>query len=110
MSVFTDHITEVHNVPMSVISRPVKSILDEEKVLSIMETLKESAGKDDVPPIDVLWVEGRNPANNYYIAVGGCHRFEAHRRLQLPTIKARLMKSTPDSVRVYMGSTTPDFE
>ncbi len=36
------HISEVHYVPMSVIIRPIPSILDEEKVVSIMATLQVS--------------------------------------------------------------------
>ena len=36
------HISEVHNVPMSVIIRPIPSVLDEEKLLSIMTTLQVS--------------------------------------------------------------------
>ena len=34
------HIAEVHDVPMSVIIRPIPPVLDEQKVLSLMETLK----------------------------------------------------------------------
>ena len=39
-TVHAAHITEVHNVPMSVILRPIPSVLDEKKVLSLMETLQ----------------------------------------------------------------------
>ena len=34
------HIAEIHDVPMSVISRPIMPVLDEQKVLSLMETIK----------------------------------------------------------------------
>ena len=34
------HIAEVHDVPMSVIIRPITPVLDEQKVLSLMETIK----------------------------------------------------------------------
>ena len=34
------HIAEVHDVPMSVIIRPIPPVLDEQKVLSLMETIK----------------------------------------------------------------------
>jgi len=37
-------------------------------------------------------------------------RYEAHKRLGLPTVKAKLIKSTPNEVRVYLGSATPDFK
>lgn len=38
-SVHSAGITEVHDVPVRVIIRPIPPILDEEKVASIMETL-----------------------------------------------------------------------
>eukprot|EP00983_Pelagomonas_calceolata_P065481 1148604-Pelagomonas_calceolata.AAC.7 len=47
---------EVHDVPMSVICRPIPSVLDQEKV---------------------LWVEDP-PGSNYYFSLGGCHRWEAY--------------------------------
>ena len=34
------HITEIHDVPLSVITRPIVPVLDEQKVLSLMETIK----------------------------------------------------------------------
>ena len=41
-SVHSHQISEVHNVPISVLIRPIPSILDEDKVLSLMETIKVS--------------------------------------------------------------------
>eukprot|EP01133_Synstelium_polycarpum_P012196 gene12196-14273_t len=95
-------------MPISVIARPLPSSLEEEKVLSLMDTLKEGHA-DLVPPIDVVWVVGENPENNYYLSFGGCHRFEAHKRLGLPTINARIVRSTPDDIKVYLGGSTPHF-
>ncbi|KAF2069464.1 hypothetical protein CYY_009219 [Polysphondylium violaceum] len=107
MSIYTSLIS-VTEMPISVIHRPLPSYLDEEKVISLMETLKKNS--EDVPPIDVNWVVGKNPDNNYYMAFGGCHRWEAHKRLGLPTIKARIVKSTPQDIKVYLGSSTPEFK
>ena len=39
-SVHSDQIHEVHNVPVDVLIRPIPSILDENKVQSLMETLQ----------------------------------------------------------------------
>lgn len=39
-SIHSTHITEVHNVPMRVITRPIPPVLDEDKVLSLMETIQ----------------------------------------------------------------------
>ena len=64
---------------------------------------------DAVPPIDVLWVHS-DSGKNYYIAFGGCHRWEAHMRLNRRTIRAKLIRATPDMVKAYMGSATPRFD
>ncbi|EGG16596.1 BEACH domain-containing protein [Cavenderia fasciculata] len=109
MSIYTRLISETV-IPMSVIHRPIPSVLDESKVKSLMATIEtEGDNPDLVPPIDVKWIVGRDPQNNYYFAFGGCHRFEAHKRLGLPTIRARIVKSTREEIKVYLGSSTPDF-
>eukprot|EP01132_Coremiostelium_polycephalum_P004238 gene4238-5306_t len=106
MSIYT-RLCSVTEMPIHVIHRPIQPILEEDKVLSLMETLKNN---EDVPPIDVNWIVGKNPENNYYFGFGGCHRYEAHKRLGLNTIKARIVRSTPEDIRVYLGSSTPEFK
>ncbi|XP_076455602.1 sulfiredoxin-1-like [Babylonia areolata] len=108
LSIHAAHITEVHNVPMRVLIRPIPSVLDENKVLSLMETIQDEEKRDAVPPIDVLWVKGRQ-GGDYYYSFGGCHRHEAHRRLRRETIPCKLFRSTVDDLRVYLGSSTPDL-
>jgi len=110
MSLYTNHVTEVHDVPVSVITRPLPSVLDEAKVQSLMETIQNEETRGNVPPIDVMWVKGLNPENNYYYSFGGCHRWEAHQRLGLPTIPARIIEVTPATIRTYLGGSTPDFK
>lgn len=39
-SVHSDGIKEVHQVPMNVINRPIPSVLEEEKVQSLMKTIQ----------------------------------------------------------------------
>lgn len=42
-SIHSGHIEEIHNVPMSILMRPIPSVLDEQKVQSLMETIKVRA-------------------------------------------------------------------
>lgn len=46
--------------------------------------------------IDVLLVEGQ------YYGFSGCHRFEAHQRLGLATIKCRVRKANKQVLKMHM--------
>ncbi|XP_015918772.2 sulfiredoxin [Parasteatoda tepidariorum] len=108
-SIHAAHIHEIHDVPFNVLIRSFPSELDEDKVLSLMETLKNPESRENVPPVDVLWITGRE-GGNYYYSFGGCHRYEAHKRLGLPTIRCKLVKSTINDLRHYLGGSTPDLK
>ncbi|KAH8273076.1 hypothetical protein KR018_012383 [Drosophila ironensis] len=107
-TVHSASIAEVHNVPMKVIKRPIPSVLDEKKVESLMETIKGETSEDAVPPIDILWITG-SEGGDYYFSFGGCHRFEAYKRLQRETIKAKLVRSTLGDLYHYMGASAPKY-
>jgi sulfiredoxin len=44
----------------------------------------------------VLLVDG------VYYGFSGCHRFEAHQRLGLPTIRCRVRKASGEILRMHM--------
>lgn len=108
MSIQAAHISEIHNVPLHILIRPFPSVLDEVKVESLMRTIENPETVDEVPPIDVLWIQGRK-GGDYYYSFGGCHRYEAYKRLNLEYIPCKLIKSTINDLRIYLGGSTPDL-
>ncbi|XP_077535589.1 sulfiredoxin-1-like [Haemaphysalis longicornis] len=103
-------ITKVHDVPLEDITRPLAvGHYDEDKVRSIAEMLQNPNTKDQVPPVDLLWIKG-SEGGNYYYSFGGNHRFEAHFRLGCATIRAKLLQTTPKALACYMGGSVPDLK
>ena len=98
----SDFTSEVHEMPVSVINRPIQSVLDESKVEEFMVQMQ--AG-DEFTPIEVLWVTHKG--QNFYFSFGGCHRWAATQRLQLTTITARLIRTPARELNVYLGASSP---
>jgi len=57
-SIHSNSRAEIYNMPMNVIIRPFPATVNEEKVQSLMSTLKNAETEYTVPPIDVLWIKG----------------------------------------------------
>jgi hypothetical protein len=47
------------------------------------------------------------PGENYYFAFGGCHRWEAAKRLQLSAIPAKVIRVAPSVINTYLGASSP---
>jgi len=68
---------------------------DQSKVEALANSIQEIGLQE---PIDVLQLD----TDGSYWGFSGCHRFEAHQRLGLETIKCRVRKATPQTLKMHM--------
>ncbi|OAE20543.1 hypothetical protein AXG93_948s1510 [Marchantia polymorpha subsp. ruderalis] len=82
-------------LPLEQIRRPLLRTRnnDPEKVKELMASIADIGLQE---PIDVLEVEG------FYYGFSGCHRYEAHQRLGLPTIRCKVRRGTKDTLRHHL--------
>nr|KYP58937.1 BEACH domain-containing protein lvsE [Cajanus cajan] len=80
-------------LPLDKIRRPLMRTRanDQNKVQELMDSIKEIGLQ---VPIDVLEVDG------IYYGFSGCHRYEAHQRLGLPTIRCKIRRGTKATLRL----------
>ncbi|KAJ6978040.1 sulfiredoxin [Populus alba x Populus x berolinensis] len=78
-------------LPLDKIRRPLMRTRanDPNKVKELMDSIKEIGLQ---VPIDVLEVDG------VYYGFSGCHRYEAHQRLGLPTIRCKIRRGTKETL------------
>ncbi|KAK4743958.1 hypothetical protein SAY87_010270 [Trapa incisa] len=81
-------------LPLEKIRRPLMRTRanDPNKVEELMNSIQEIGLQ---VPIDVLEVDG------VYYGFSGCHRYEAHQRLGLPTIRCKVRRGTKETLRFY---------
>ncbi|XP_071702467.1 sulfiredoxin, chloroplastic/mitochondrial isoform X3 [Rutidosis leptorrhynchoides] len=79
-------------LPLNQIRRPLMRTRsnDPHKVQQLMDSIAQIGLQ---VPIDVLEVDGA-----YY----GCHRFEAHQKLGLPTIRCKIRRGTKETLRHHL--------
>ncbi|CAL0313596.1 unnamed protein product [Lupinus luteus] len=82
-------------LPLDKIRRPLLRTRtnDPNKVQQLMDSISEIGLQ---VPIDVLEVDG------IYYGFSGCHRYEAHQRLGLPTIRCKIRRGTKETLRHHM--------
>ncbi|OAY72780.1 sulfiredoxin, chloroplastic/mitochondrial [Ananas comosus] len=85
----------VVEIPLEQIRRPLMRTRanDPAKVCQLMDSIRQIGLQE---PIDVLEVDG------VYYGFSGCHRFEAHQRLGLPTIRCKVRRGTKETLRHHM--------
>ncbi|XWS67415.1 hypothetical protein CRYUN_Cryun04dG0004800 [Craigia yunnanensis] len=82
-------------LPLDRIRRPLMRTRanDPNKVQELMVSIREIGLQ---VPIDVLEVDG------VYYGFSGCHRYEAHQRLGLPTIRCKVRRGTKETLRHHL--------
>uniref|UniRef100_A0A0E0DXT5 sulfiredoxin n=1 Tax=Oryza meridionalis TaxID=40149 RepID=A0A0E0DXT5_9ORYZ len=83
----------VMEIPLDKIRRPLMRTRanDPAKVQELMDSIRVIGLQ-----IDVLEVDG------VYYGFSGCHRYEAHQRLGLPTIRCKVRRGTKETLRHHM--------
>ncbi|PAN25533.1 hypothetical protein PAHAL_4G309100 [Panicum hallii] len=85
----------IMEIPLDKIRRPLMRTRanDPAKVQELMDSIRVIGLQ---VPIDVLEVDG------VYYGFSGCHRYEAHQRLGLPTIRCKVRRGTKETLRHHM--------
>ncbi|MCL7040539.1 hypothetical protein MKW94_016308 [Papaver nudicaule] len=82
-------------IPLNNIRRPLMRTRsnDPQKVQELMDSIQQIGLQ---VPIDVLEVDG------VYYGFSGCHRYEAHQQLGLPTIRCKVRRGTKETLRHHL--------
>ncbi|XP_066382079.1 sulfiredoxin, chloroplastic/mitochondrial-like isoform X1 [Miscanthus floridulus] len=84
----------IMEIPLDQIRRPLMRTRanDPVKVQELMDSIRVIGLQ---VPIDVLEVDG------IYYGFSGCHRYEAHQRLGLPTIRCKVRRGTKETLSLF---------
>lgn len=118
MSLQTRHFGKIDYIPLNEIIRPIVPILDNTKIGTMVNTLNgnptasmtcnlENITPGELPPIDVLCVSDKGVKK--YFAFGGCHRFQAYQKAGMPMVKCKVLPSTKNQLKVYLGSSVGSY-
>ncbi|CAM6019513.1 unnamed protein product [Sphagnum balticum] len=85
----------IAELPLEQIRRPLLRTRNNnpEKVQQLMDSIADIGLQE---PIDILEVEG------VYYGFSGCHRYEAHQKLGLPTIRCKIRRGTRETLRHHL--------
>ncbi|KAJ4769584.1 Sulfiredoxin [Rhynchospora pubera] len=85
----------IKEIPLDEIRRPLMRTRanDPNKVKELMDSIRVIGLQ---VPIDVLEVDG------VYYGFSGCHRYEAHQLLGLPTIRCKVRRGTKETLRHHL--------
>lgn len=84
----------VAELPVHQIRRPLPRNTDPQKVQDLMVSIAAEGLRE---PIEVLEVEGE------YYGFSGCHRYEAHQRLDLETIRCRIRRAPRSVLALHLA-------
>lgn len=104
MSLQTQGLHKITEIPLSQIKRPIAPVLDQCKIDSMETTLKTNA---ELPPVDVMQIRNKR-GNVVNFAFGGCHRLQAYDRLARasggdPAVRCKVVPATRQQLQLYLG-------
>lgn len=85
---------QIKELRVDVIHRPLPKQTDPIKVKQLARSIAKEGLRE---PIDVLEVDGR------YYGFSGCHRYEAHKLLNKPTIQCRVRRAPASVLRSHLA-------
>eukprot|EP00762_Andalucia_godoyi_P003352 ANDGO_06560.mRNA.1 Putative sulfiredoxin len=90
---------QVIDMPVSLIRRPIPSVLDGDKVCAIRDSILDVGQQVPIDVLEVSTAEGFK-----YFMFGGCHRWAAIQELQLDRVKVKVVGASRLQLMYYLGA------